>query len=270
MVWGMFRFLVVLFISTLLINPVYSEDYSNYSGNTIIQNDFSEYMKGVQSKIQRNWNPPDFGEDGQAVILFKISRRGDLVNTEVVQSSNNEVFDESALEALKKASPFGKFPANTARDSLTIKYTFNTSVVKTDSMREYVQNADRYYNVNNRVALDYINRAIDEVEGDISSYFLYGKRSKIKMALGDTEGAEKDLNECKRLKAKYDQKRIMSGKLLVETEQTPFSYFYLAHSYEIAGDYEHALEAIDKAIELTELNNQYKRYKNELRQKSGL
>ena len=47
---------------------------SKIKGAVIIQNDFSEYMKGVQSKIQRNWNPPDFGEDGQAVILFKISR----------------------------------------------------------------------------------------------------------------------------------------------------------------------------------------------------
>ena len=131
-------------------------------------------------------------------------------------------------------------------------------------MQGYLANADKFFNVNNKVALDYINKAINEVEGDTNAYFLYGKRSKIKRALGDTQGAEEDLNESKRLKAKYDQKRIMASKLIAEMEQSPYSYFNLAHSYEIAGDYEKAIEAIDKAIALTELNNNYKRYRNDL------
>ena len=55
-----------------------------------------------------------------------------------------------------------------------------------------------------------------------------------------------------------------ASELIAEMEQSPYSYFNLAHSYEVAGDYEHAIEAIEKAIALTELNNQYKRYKDEL------
>lgn len=131
-------------------------------------------------------------------------------------------------------------------------------------MQRYLANADRFYKVNNRTALDYINKAIDEVDGDINAYFLYGKRSKIKEALGDTVGAAADLDQSMKLKARYDQKRIMASKLIAEMEQPPYSYFNLAHSYEVAGDYEHAIEAIEKAIALTELNNQYKRYKDEL------
>lgn len=266
------RCLVFLCIIFMLSCPAYSEntDYSRYRGNTVIQNDFSDYMRVLQGKIQKCWNPPDFVEDGDAVVMFKINRRGEVLTTEIIQSSNNQVFDEAAIEALRKASPFDKFPANTSKDCLTIKYTFHTSFVKTDDMRQYVDKADRFFNVNNQTALEYINLAIEEVEGDIGSYFLYGKRSKIKRALGDIKGAEEDLNECKRLKAKFDQKRINSCKLIAEMENTPFSYFYLAHSYEIAGDYEHALEAIDKAITLTELNNQYKRYRAELVEKSNL
>lgn len=274
-VWGKIKKIVFLSISFIVLTypapaSTPSPDYSRYQGNTILQNDFSEYMSVLQGKIQKNWNPPDFVEDGNAVIMFKISRRGDVLSAEIVESSNNQVFDEAALEALRKAAPFDKFPASTSKDSLTIRYNFHTSIVKTDSMREYVQNADKFFNVNNHTALDYINLAIEEVEGDIGSYFLYGKRSKIKRALGDIKGAEEDLIECKRLKAKFDQKRINSSKLIAEMENSPFSYFYLAHSYEIAGDYEHALEAIDKAIQLTELNNQYKRYKAELLEKSNL
>ena len=234
------------------------------------QEDFSDYMTTLQGTIQKNWNPPEFEQDGDATVMFTVTRYGDLVNTEIVESSQNPVFDEAALDALRKSAPFEKFPASTAKDALTIRYTFHTSIVKTDTMREYVANADRFFNVNNKTALDYINLAIEEVEGDIRSYFLYGKRSKIKRALGDIEGAEADLAECKRLKAKFDQKRINNGKLMAEMENSPFAYFYLAHSYEIAGDYVHALEAIDKAIALTELNNQYKRYRAELEQKSRL
>ena len=62
----------------------------------------------------------------------------------------------------------------------------------------------------------------------------------------------------------------MASKLIAEMEQSPYSYFNLAHSYEVAGDYEHAIEAIEKAIALTELNNQYKRYKDELVTKKNI
>lgn len=260
---GVFRGKIFLFsLFFMLVLPVFAD-------NTVTHEDFSGYMTTLQGRIQKNWNPPELERDGNATVMFTVTRQGNLVNTEIVESSKNPVFDESTLEALKKAAPFEKFPANTARDALTIKYTFHTSMVKTDTMKEYVANADKFFNVNNKAALDYINLAIAEVEGDINSYFLYGKRAKIKRALGDVDGAESDLAECKRLKAKFDQKRINSSKLMAEMENSPFAYFYLAHSYEVAGDYVHALEAIDKAIALTELNNQYKRYRAELEYKAG-
>ena len=264
------KHIVFLCISFMLSCPVNASefDYNKYRGNTQLQNDFSGYMSQLQAKIQRNWTPPEIIEEGNATVLFKVSRFGQVLSTEIVESSNNQVFDESALEALRKAAPFDKFPANTSKDALNIKYTFHTSMIKTDTMKNYVDTADRLYNVDNESALDYINLAIDEVHGDICSYFLYAKRSKTKRALGDIKGADEDMTECKRLKAKFDQKRIISCKLIAEMENSPFAYFYLANSYEIAGDYKHALEAIDKAIALTELNNNYKRYRAELMQKA--
>lgn len=259
-----------MFLLMLTIPVCASEfDYNQYRGNTELQNNFSTYMNNLQAKIQRCWNPPDFVEDGDATVMFKVTRWGKIVNVDFIKSSNNPVFDESALDALRKAEPFDKFPASTSKDSLTIKYNFHTSIVKTDTMRECMDNADKYYNVNNETALNYINKAIDEVSGDAESYFLYEKRCKIRQALGDYNGAKEDLTEAKRLKERYDLKRINTCKLIAEMEQSPFSYFYLAHAYEIAGDYEHALKAIDKAIDLTELNNQYKRYKTELEQKKA-
>lgn len=259
--------IIFLFIFCILAsNPIIANefDYNKYSGNTALQNDFSSYMGNLQQKIQRNWTPPEFLEEGNTTVTFKITRRGEIISVDMVSSSNNELFDASALEAIRKSAPFDKFPVNSTRDTLTIKYNFHSSIVKTDSMKEYIENSDKFYNVDNRLALDYINLAIDEAYGDISTYFLYGKRSKIKRALGDIEGANADLEESKRLKAKFDKRQINSCKLIAEMENTPFAYFFLANTYDIAGDYEHAIEAIDKAIELTDLNNQYKRYRAEL------
>ena len=248
--------IVLIFMSFLLINSVYAIEP---------QEDFSGYMADLQGKIQKSWFPPECLErDGHALVKFSVARTGHIYSAQIVESSGDPVYDESALEALRKASPLAHFPASTSRGSLTIKYSFDTSVVNTGDMQRYLASADRFYNVNNRTALDYINKAIDEVDGDINAYFLYGKRSKIKEALGDTVGAAADLDQSMKLKARYDQKRIMASKLIAEMEQSPYSYFNLAHSYEVAGDYEHAIEAIEKAIALTELNNQYKRYKDEL------
>lgn len=262
---GIKNFILIIFVCFNLCNPAFSDNVPCES-----QNDFSGYMTTLQGKIQKNWNPPECLErDGHALVKFSIARNGAVYSSQIVESSGDPVFDESAMEAIRKASPFANFPANTSRGSITIKYSFDTSVVNTGDMQKYLANAEKFYNVNNNTALDYINKAIDEVDGDISAYFLYGKRSKIKEALGDTVGAAADLDESMRLKAKYDQKRIMASRLIAEMEQSPFSYFSLAHSYEIAGDYERAIEAIDKAIQLTELNNNYKRYKDELVTKSS-
>lgn len=260
-----------LFCLLVLTSVVCAENnYNPPEKNFVLQNEFADYMTNLRTKIQHNWNPPEFVEGGSAVVMFRVGRFGDVSNIQVIESSNNVVFDESALEALRKSEPFDKFPTATSKNALTIKYTFNTTCVKTDTMQAYVQKLDKYYNVDNEQALKFANLAIDEVQGDIASYFLYGKRSKIKRALGDYKGADEDLVECKRLKAKYDQKRINSCKLYAEMENSAFAYFSLAHSYEIAEDYQHAIEAIDKAISMTELNNNYKRYRAELLRKTNL
>lgn len=265
---------IVLFcVSLFLLCPVFADDTSyndRYKGISATNNDFSGYMETLKGQIQKSWYPPECLEhDGHALVKFSVTRSGDVYSVEMLESSGDPVFDESALEAIRKASPFNHFPAATTRGMLTINYSFDTSVVNTGNMQRYLENAEKCYNINNTMALDYINKAINEVDGDINAYFLYGKRSKIKQALGDKSGADEDLNESKRLKAKYDQKRIVASKLIAEMEQSPFAYFSLAHSYEIAGDYKNAINAIDKAIKLTELNNNYKRYKNELLEKSN-
>ena len=263
----------ILFLGVCLIFScfsVFSEtDYSHWYGNTYVQNQFSDYMTNLHSQIIRNWNPPDTMIKGHVTLLFRVNRRGEVLYSEIVTSSGSQLYDESVIEALRKSEPFPKFPASTSRSSITVKYNFDTSLIKTEVIEAYIENADKFYGIDNIKALENINLAIDAVKGDAKSYFLYGKRSKIKRALGDIQGAEEDFAECKQLKAKFDRRRIMNCKLIAETEKSAFAYFYLANAYDIIENYDKAIEAIDKAISLTELNNCYKRYRAELLEKKS-
>ena len=260
------RNLLIFATCVYSVLPVFSDGFE-YRANTMLQSQFSDYMDNVRIKIAKAWTPPDTMESGHVVVKFKVDRKGEIFDAEVINSSGNELYDESTLEALKKSAPFDNFPQSSNRDYITIKYDFETSVAKSDTVKAYAEKADKLYGINNQEALKYINIAINEVNGDIGSYFLYAKRSKIRAALGDTIGAKEDFAECKKLKEKYDKKRIIECKIIAEMDKSAFAYFYLANAYDIAGDYDNAITAIDKAISLTELNNNYKRYKIELLRK---
>lgn len=260
-------------ILALLLTPcVFAYDYEPYynrpSGNQQIQQDFSSYMENVQEQLQRNWTPPDFLEEGHTRVLFKLDRNGRVISATIIESSGDEIYDESAFESLRKSEPFGAFPEQSTRETLTVNYSFDTSLVKTDKMKEYYERSKRAFATDKNAALTYINLAIAEVQGDNESYFLYRRRGKIKEALGDYVGAREDFQQYEKMKSKIDIKRVHALQHQAEVEDSAFAYYYLAYAYEQINDYKSAISAIDKAIERTTLNNQYKRYRAELVRKS--
>ncbi len=241
-----------------------NSQYNQPTRNQQIQNDFSDYMQTVRDKLQKNWSAPDFLENGHTRVLFKLDREGYVIIGDILESSGNPIYDESAVNAIHKSEPFGKFPSGSTRQSITINYSFDTSLVKTEKMKEYYDLAKKYMYSDKKEALKYIDLAIAEVQGDIESYFLYKRRAKIKESLGDYVGAKRDFEEYETLKAKVDIKRVHALKHRAEVEDSAFSYYHLAYAYEQIKDYEGAIWAINKAIERTDLNQGYKRYRTEL------
>lgn len=255
---------IITIFLLILCQFVYGNDFCEQQSKSKIPTDFAEYMDNVNKKLKDNWNPPDFMEECHIRIIFKLNRKGELISGDLVESSNNPFYDESAIEAIEKSSPFGEFPINSERETLTINYSFDTSFVKTEQMKEYYEQAKKYTYSDRKKALEYINLAIAEVEGDDNAYFLYKRRSKIKEGLGDHLGAKDDNATYEKLKKKVDIKRIHALKHQAETEDTAFAYYYLAYAYEQLEDYDNAIYAIDRAIERTDLNNLYKRYREDL------
>lgn len=248
--------------------PVFSEEAGQYynrpTRNLQVQSDFCDYMANVRSKLQKNWTTPDFLEEGHIRVLFKLDREGYVISGDILESSGNPVYDESAINAIHKSEPFGKFPENSTRQTITINYSFDTSFVKTDKIKELYELAKRYTYSDKQLALKYVNEAIDEVGLDDESYFLYKRRARIKEGLGDYLGAKDDIKTYEKMKAKIDVKRVHALKHQALQEDTAFAYYYLAYAYEQIRDYDGAIWAINKAIERTELNQQYKRYRVEL------
>ncbi|MBE7710643.1 MAG: TonB family protein [Cyanobacteria bacterium SIG31] len=255
----------VCILSSLSINAYeYSSHYDRPTSNQQLQIDFSEYMENIRNKLQKNWSYPDFLEEGHIKVLFKLDREGYVISGDILESSGNPVYDESAVDAIHKSEPFGKFPENSTRQTLTINYSFDSSLVKTDKLKEYYDKAKRYAHSDKKEALRYINIAVAEAQGNPECYFLYKHRAKIKEDLGDHIGAKEDLEEYINLKTKIDIKRIHALKHRAEVEDSAFAYYHLAYAYELLKDYKNAINAIDKAIEKTELNQNYKQYRNEL------
>ena len=264
----MWKLIIVVILSCIFINNAHSYEYEPYyncpTRNEKVQNDFSEYMQEVQNKLQKNWLVPDFLEEGHLRVLFKIDRDGNVISGDVLESSGNPVYDESAINAIHKSEPFGKFPESSTRQYLTINYSFDMTLIKKDKVKELYEQSKRYMYSDRNLALQYINEAIRDAGFDDESYFLYKHRAKIKEGLGDHLGAKSDSEIAMEKKKHVDIKRIHLLKRQAEIEDSGFIYYYLAYAYEQIRDYDNAIWAINKAIERTDLNQQYKRYRTEL------
>ena len=156
---------LIVIVCILCALGVQANEYSSYynrpTRNQQVQSDFSDYMTQVRTKLQKNWITPDFLEEGHVRVLFKIDREGNVIAGDILESSGNPIYDESAVNAIHKSEPFGVFPENTSRQTITINYSFDTSFVKTDKIKELYEQAKRYTYSDKQLALKYINEAIE-------------------------------------------------------------------------------------------------------------
>ena len=260
------RILLAVLTAFMTVCPVLSDEFDNAQNQRVApaQVDLTDYVTSLQAKIQKSWVPPEVVERGCTVVIFKLDREGNVIHSYVKESSGDRLYDVSALESIQKASPFASVPEGYTKETITMQYSFNSSVVSKDEIKELVAKSERYVNSDNMRALSYIDEAIRTIQGDPAAYFLYARRAKINKLMGNENAAKTDLEESKRLRMVYNAQRIDKCKKALLAEETPFAYFTLANAYELAGDYTNALQNIDKAISMTDLNHAYKRYRAEI------
>ncbi len=89
--------------------------------------DMGPYVKEMKGLIQSKWTPPKGMQEKHVVTVFTIRRNGTIEEPTIVESSGTESVDESALSALKAASPLPKLPAG-APQFIQIRYKFDWKV----------------------------------------------------------------------------------------------------------------------------------------------
>lgn len=70
--------------------------------------EFSAYVQGMPEKVRVHWKLPSYlmNQNLKCRIKVYLNANGNLIKTEVVESSGVEEFDSRALRAIKDASPF--------------------------------------------------------------------------------------------------------------------------------------------------------------------
>lgn len=82
--------------------------------------EFNIYMSSLPAHIRVNWRLPGYllDKDLKCRIRIFLDKNGKLLKAEVYQSSGEVEFDERALRAVKKSSPFPSVPKQNAKNAL--------------------------------------------------------------------------------------------------------------------------------------------------------
>jgi len=91
------------------------------------------YYAAIWNRIKGRWALPQGilpGEVLEAVIDVTILRTGAVTEVNFEKRSGNRYFDESAMRAIRKASPFPPLPSWVAEGSLSVGIRFHSSELK--------------------------------------------------------------------------------------------------------------------------------------------
>ncbi len=89
---------------------------------------YISYFASIKRKIELVWQYPfdaiQRGIQGETIVDFSIGKDGKLVDVTLVESSGFKILDKEAIEAIRKASPFGPIPKQYKIDILKIRAHF--------------------------------------------------------------------------------------------------------------------------------------------------
>ncbi|HWO43293.1 MAG TPA: energy transducer TonB [Candidatus Eisenbacteria bacterium] len=70
------------------------------------QADFDQYLHEASKRVQSHWQIPAKSDGLQARVKFNLDRAGRVSDLSISKSSGRKDFDQSALDAVRKSSPF--------------------------------------------------------------------------------------------------------------------------------------------------------------------
>jgi len=90
--------------------------------------EYAPYLAEVKRRIVRLWSYPRYartiGLAGELVLVFSITRDGNLAQVRISESSGVSILDEAAVKAVKAGAPYARFPAKFPFRKLNIVASF--------------------------------------------------------------------------------------------------------------------------------------------------
>jgi TonB family protein len=91
--------------------------------------DMGPYLKHMKTAVQAKWQPPKGLEQKKVVVIFTILKDGTITDPEIAEPSGEASVDQSALQALKAASPLPPLPMG-APKTIRVKYKFEWKITR--------------------------------------------------------------------------------------------------------------------------------------------
>lgn len=99
--------------------------------NVTTKPDFGPFMADLRQKMKVHWQPALQSRKGQAnkrtKVIFRVDRQGQLMNPQILESSNDPSFDAAAMASVAQSAPFMPLPEGFNGPYTEIKYTFESS-----------------------------------------------------------------------------------------------------------------------------------------------
>jgi TonB family protein len=90
--------------------------------------DFGPYMASLKRRVRRNWIAPESGSSRRTVLNFAVSRSGGVSRLRIARSSGSNSSDQAAMDAVRRAAPFGSLPSAYKGDNVEVTFTFDVNV----------------------------------------------------------------------------------------------------------------------------------------------
>lgn len=104
--------------------------------------EFAPYLSEVKRRIESRWQIPSYAREigliGRLVLVFTITREGEVSKLELTTTSGVSILDQAALQAVRDAAPYAPFPQKFTFQYLNVIATFEyvTSMVRPREPRE--------------------------------------------------------------------------------------------------------------------------------------